>query len=88
MKQNEQEKVKREVKELSLLLEISKILDQSMDLRDVVGLVLRVIADYMGMQRGTLTLLNRDTGEISIDAAFGLSQSQKEKGKYKLKKSS
>jgi Nif-specific regulatory protein len=77
-------KVKREVKELSLLFDISQALDQSLDLRDVVDLVLKDIARHMGMLRGTLTLLNRETGEIFIDAAYGLSTSQKERGKYKL----
>ncbi len=79
-----QPKVKREVKELSLLFEISQTLDRSMDLRDVGCLVLKAIAKHMGMLRGTLTLLNRDTGEISIETAYGLSTSQQERGKYKL----
>ena len=77
-------KVRREVRELSLLFEISQTLDGSMDLRDVVGLVLKAIAKHMGMVRGTLTLLNRETKEIFIEAAWGLSVSQKERGKYKL----
>ena len=75
---------KREVKELSLLFEISQTLDRSMDLRDVVGLVLQAIARHMGMLRGTLTLLNRKTGELSIETAYGLSFSQKKRGRYKL----
>jgi len=54
-----------------------------MDLRDVVGPVLESIAHNMGMMRGTLTLLNRDTGEIFIEAAHGLSGSQMERGRYR-----
>jgi Nif-specific regulatory protein len=38
----------------------------------------------MGMSRGTLTLLNRQSGEIAIEVAHGLSISQKRKGKYRL----
>src|SRR6185436_15138361 len=76
--------VKRELKELQLLLEISQILDRSMDLREVVGPVLEALARHMEMVRGTLALVNRETGEISIDAAHGLSESQKEKGRYRL----
>ena len=38
----------------------------------------------MGMVRGTLTLVNRQTGEIFIDAAHGLSESQKERGRYRI----
>jgi Nif-specific regulatory protein len=78
------EKVTSEVNELTLLFEISQILDQSMDIRDVVGPALEAIAHHMGMMRGTITLLNRTTGELSIEAAFGLSSSQKEKGKYRI----
>jgi len=55
-----------------------------MDLRDVVGSVLKATAKHMGMLRGTLTLLNRETGEISIETAYGLSTSQQERGRYKL----
>ncbi|MCK5708188.1 MAG: sigma 54-interacting transcriptional regulator [Candidatus Aureabacteria bacterium] len=76
--------VKREIKELSLLLEISQILDNSPDIRDSVGNVLKAMAKHMGMIRGTLTLLNRQSGEISIEAAYGLSSSERVKGKYKL----
>ncbi|MFH1731020.1 MAG: sigma 54-interacting transcriptional regulator [Planctomycetota bacterium] len=77
-------KVRREVKELSLLFEISRTLDESMDLRAVFGPVLKALARHIGMVRGTLTLLNRKTGEISIEAAYGLSASQRERGRYRL----
>jgi Nif-specific regulatory protein len=75
--------VRREVEELSLLFDISQTLDRSMDLRDVVGPVLKAMAGRMGMLRGTLTLLNQGTGEIFIEAAYGLSASQQERGRYK-----
>ncbi len=73
----------REVPELLLLFQISRILDRSMDLRDVAGPVLDAIADNMGMMRGMLTLLNRKTGQINVEAAHGLSQAQKNLGRYK-----
>ena len=76
-------KVKHGVQELSLLLEISQLLDRSIDLRDVVGPVLKSLAEHMGMEHGTLTLLNRETGEFSIEAAHGLSKSQQARGRYK-----
>ena len=75
-------RVKREVGELSLLFEISQILERSLDLREVGEAILNAMADHMGMLRGTLTLLNRDTGEISIEAAHGLSAKQKGRGRY------
>ena len=75
--------VKGEVSELSLLFEISQILDQSIDLREVVGPVLDAMARHMGMMHGTLTLLNRETGEITIEGAHGLSASQLQRGHYR-----
>ncbi len=77
-------KVRREPAELSLLFEISQKLSVNMDLREVAEPVLRALAEHMGMSRGTLTLLNRQTGEIFIEAGHGLSGTQKERGRYKL----
>ncbi|MCB2225116.1 MAG: nif-specific transcriptional activator NifA [Desulfarculaceae bacterium] len=74
----------RQLKELSLLFDISTTLERSMDLRDVVAPVLELMANHMGMMRGTITLLNRETGEIMIEAAHGLSAKQRERGRYQL----
>ncbi len=72
------------IEELSLLLEISQILDSSLDLRDVVGPVLEAIERNMPIVRGSLTLLNRETEEISISAALGLTRREQERGTYRL----
>jgi Nif-specific regulatory protein len=68
---------------LQLLFEISQSLDGSMDLREVVGPVLDAIAKHTGMVRGTITLLDRQTGELLIESAHGLSPGQRERGRYK-----
>ena len=73
-----------EVKELSLLFEISQNLDRSLDLRDVVPPVLSAMAKHMGMMRGTLTLLNKAKGEIYIEAAHGLSEEERRRGIYRF----
>jgi len=75
--------VQHVITELALLFEISEILERSMDLRDEMGPVLETIAKHTGMVRGTLTLLNRNTGEIIIEAAHGLSPRQQERGRYR-----
>jgi Nif-specific regulatory protein len=76
-------KIKNEIKELSLLFRVTQILDSSIDLRDVVGPVLKAVSENTGIERGALTLLNRETGEIAIESAVGLSSNQKMKGKYR-----
>ena len=74
----------RELQELTLLLALSEILDRSMDLRQVLGPALEAMHRHMGMLCGTITLLNRETGEISIGAACGLSASEQRRGRYQL----
>ena len=77
-------KVRREVSELALLFDVSQLLDKSIDLRDVMGPVLKAVAKHSGMVRGTLTLLDRDTGELVIEAAHGLSSGQRQRGRYMM----
>ena len=70
--------------ELELLFTVSRVLDESLDLRDVVSPVLEALAHHLNMQYGTLTLLNRQTGDILIEAAHGLSPQTARRVRYKL----
>ena len=83
MNTQDRPEVRREVQELSLLFEISQMLDASTELREVVDSVLTAISVHMGMERGTLTLLDWETGEIYIEAAHGLSPKQQDRGRYR-----
>lgn len=76
--------VRREVNELSLLFEISQALIRNQDFREVIGPVLRMLARHMGMMRGTITILNRDTDQVTIEASYGLSPEEHSRGKYLL----
>ncbi len=73
-----------EVGELSLLFDISQALNLSVNIKDVVGPVLKVMAEHLGLLRGTLTILNRKNGEISIEDSYGLSDEERARGRYKL----
>src|SRR5208283_2369619 len=79
---NESDKVSREIKELSLLFEISKKLSESLDLKTALKFVLQIMAENMEMPRGALTILNRSSGEIVIEEAYGLLPNEQAKGKY------
>ena len=72
------------IEELSLLFEISQILDQSLDLKQIMQPVLTSVSDHLGMIRGAMTILNRNTEEIMIEAAYGLSPTERQRGRYKL----
>ena len=71
-----------ELRELRLLFEVSRILDRAADLESVVEPVLEALATMGGMMHGTITLLDRRTGEAYIDAAYGMSESARLKGRY------
>jgi len=74
---------RRQVKERSVLFEISRILDTSTDLQHAIGPVLSLLAEELDMRRGTVTLLNRQSGEVQIEAAHGLSAAQQHLGRYR-----
>jgi len=76
--------VRREVRELSLLFEISQAINRTTDIRELAEPVLDAMAAHMGMVRGTITLLNRQTGELAIEAAHGMSDAQRQRGRYRL----
>jgi len=81
---SQQSTTAREARELSLLWEISGILEQGSDVKKMGAPILRSLETFMNMQRGFITLLNRQTGEIFIEAAHGLSKVQRERGRYKI----
>ncbi|MCX8107188.1 MAG: sigma 54-interacting transcriptional regulator [Verrucomicrobiae bacterium] len=71
-------------RELQLLYEVSRRLDESLDMREVVQPVLEALARHMGMNYATLTLLHRQTGQILIEAAHGLSPDQSRRIRYRV----
>ena len=68
---------------LSLLYDISQLLDRSADLRDALEPLLDLLAEETKLERSMLALLNRQSGEIVIQAAHGLSLRQINKGRYR-----
>lgn len=70
--------------ELLVLYEISKILDETEDLKKILTPILTSLAEHTPVIRGAITLLNRDTDEILIESAYGLTDTQKKKGRYRM----
>ena len=66
-----------EIKELSLLFEISRKLSESLDLKAVLKPILQMTAEHMQIPRGTLTILNRNRGEFIIEESYVLPGSRK-----------
>ena len=70
--------------EIECLFEITKAIHATLDLRKSLYRVLDLLAEHLGMNRGTITILNLETAEIYIEAAHGISSAAKTRGRYKL----
>ncbi|MFI3248912.1 MAG: sigma 54-interacting transcriptional regulator [Rikenellaceae bacterium] len=67
--------------ELDILLEIASMLSS----KDVdLNLVIKRLAGHLNVYRLYLTLLNRESQDISINDAYGLSDDEKKSGVYKI----
>jgi Nif-specific regulatory protein len=68
----------RSVQELAVILEVSRTIEKSFELHDVVQPVLKKIQDLMGLRRGAITLVNKESGDLAIDEAVGLPRENSE----------
>ena len=69
---------------ISLLAEVSRTITHEDDINKVLRLVLFIMSENMDMLRGMITILNRDSGEIVINESFGLTEKEKERGRYQI----
>lgn len=74
----------KRIEEITLLYEISKALNEHLDLRKSLYKVLEILSSSMNMVRGTVTILNPLRNEINIEVAHGISKNAMLKVKYKL----
>jgi Nif-specific regulatory protein len=72
------------IEEVTLLYEITKALNEHLELRKSLYKVLDILSSSMNMVRGTITILNPLRNEINIEVAHGLTQSAMNQVKYKL----
>ncbi len=69
---------------ISLLNDISVILRYEHDVQNVFRPILEIMAKYLGIHRGMITILNRKTGAISLEASIGLTEEEASRGIYSL----
>jgi Nif-specific regulatory protein len=70
--------------EVQCLYEITTAIHGTLDLRKALYKVLDILSEHLGMNRGSISLLNPETSEIHIEVAHGISPTAKTKGRYKL----
>ena len=74
--------LERKIKELTVLYEISQLIGSSLDCRQVFPDILNTFHFLLGMNRGTITLLDAQTGELEIRAAHGMTEEEVKRGRY------
>lgn len=84
METNDNDILERKILELTVLHEISQLLISHSEPREVVGAILDILSSKMGMERGTLTLIDNESHELMIEVAHGLTEKEMKKGHYKL----
>ncbi len=75
---------KRRIYESSLLFQLSQALNSSRELSTIIDPVLTSMAENIALRRGTVTILSRITGKISIAASVELSRDEIKRGIYEL----
>ncbi len=74
--------LERKIKELTVLYEISQLIGSGANSEDAFSDILHTFHFRLGMNRGTITLLNPNTGELEIRAAHGMTEEEIGRGKY------
>ncbi|MDR2193455.1 MAG: sigma 54-interacting transcriptional regulator [Treponema sp.] len=70
--------------ELELLFDIARTFDRYVELRTALGPLLSLLETRAGLTWGMVTLLDRKTGLLKIEEAYGLTAEEKARGLYRL----
>ena len=79
-----QKRAQRKIQELTALYEITHSMASILEFKSVLNQVLETLADYLDMNRGTVSILDQRTGQLGIEAAHGLTKEEIARGKYKI----
>ena len=74
--------LERKLKEFTVLYEISQLIGSTPNCQEVLPDILATFHSRLGMNRGTITLLNPETGELEIRAAHGMTEEEVKRGRY------
>ena len=76
-----------QIRRLTALLDVSQALGSTLDLREALEKALEILDRELGMRQGAIALLSDKPGEnseLTIRYAHGMSQSEIQRGKYRL----
>ncbi len=70
--------------QVSVLHDLGQILGTTSQFEEALREILKLLCDRLEMSLGTISLLHQQADQVSIDIAYGLSQSEIERGRYKV----
>ncbi|MCE5245004.1 MAG: sigma 54-interacting transcriptional regulator [Desulfobacteraceae bacterium] len=68
--------------QLDILTEISRIVEQALNLDQALEAVLGILSDFLPMQTATVTLKDDESGRFLIRASHGLTTAERKRGGY------
>jgi Nif-specific regulatory protein len=68
--------------ELGILNELSHVLSSTLNLHSVFDQTMRTLAEKLGMERGSMVLLEEQTGKLRTEAALGLTPEEMQRATY------
>ncbi len=71
MQKDEITSLKEKAERLKSLMEVSTIINSSLDLDKVIGLVLEKAQEAMNAEASSVLLLNRETNRLEVQSALG-----------------
>jgi len=74
----------KETRKLSALYEVSRTLGSSLDVKETSQKAFLILHKLLGLNRGTLVLRDSDGEGYSIWAAYGLTDTEIERGRYRV----
>lgn len=78
------EETLRKNRELNAILQVSRVLTRSFDLSKNLNEAMEILGTLLEMQRGSVFLFDSRTHEIRIVAAYGLTESEIDRGIYHI----
>jgi Nif-specific regulatory protein len=70
--------------ELPMLYEISRMLNNTRNIKQDLDNILTLVAQYLSAERVFITILNRENSNIFIERGYGLSDEAKARGIYRI----
>ncbi|MCK5231465.1 MAG: GAF domain-containing protein, partial [Desulfobulbaceae bacterium] len=74
----------KKLTEINTLYEVTKALSSSVNLQDCLRRTMKILSESMGLNNGTVTIVNPVTRRLEIEVAYGMTHAARKRGKYKI----